>query len=295
MREKKLGLPSVIAVGVGLIVATSCLMSLGQGAGGLGISFIIAMVIACAVNIMTALSMSELNALMPNLTGGLAQYTLACMGPFAAIISMVGGYLVCNTICGSVECAMFGNTMNSVFHTGLPSNVFCVILLVILIIANLNGVDMFAKIQNVVVYGLIISLVLLGLLGIFGWGTGTQVAQPLTLTMDFGEIFSYVGLAFFLFLGCEFIIPISRDVKNPRRNVPMGMILSLGIVCVMEILVVLGMHNYTPWEALASDNSPHILYGSSLLGNAGVVWMAIVSIFAVVSTCLLYTSPSPRD
>ena len=108
--------------------------------------------------------------------------------------------------------------------------------------------------------------------------------QPLTLTTDFGEIFSYVGLAFFLFLGCEFIIPISRDVKNPRRNVPMGMILSLGIVCVMEILVVLGMHNYTPWEALASDNSPHILYGSSLLGNAGVVWMAIVSIFAVVST-----------
>ena len=165
MREKKLGLPSVIAVGVGLIVATSCLMSLGQGAGGLGISFIIAKVIACAVNIMTALSMSELNALMPNLTGGLAQYTLACMGPFAAIISMVGGYLVCNTICGSVECAMFGNTMNSVFHTGLPSKVFCVILLVILIIANLNGVDMFAKIQNVVVYGLIISLVLLGLLG----------------------------------------------------------------------------------------------------------------------------------
>ena len=67
MNEKKLGLPSVIAVGVGLIVATSCLMSLGQGAGSLGISFIIAMVIACFVNIMTALSLSELNALMPNL------------------------------------------------------------------------------------------------------------------------------------------------------------------------------------------------------------------------------------
>ncbi len=284
MGEKKLGLPSVIAVGVGLIVATSCLMSLGQGAGGLGISFIIAMVIACVVNIMTALSLSELNALMPNLTGGLAQYTLACMGPFAAIISMVGGYLVCNTICGSVECAMFGNTMNSVFNTGIPSNVFCIIMLAVLIIANLNGVDMFAKIQNVVVYGLILSLVILGLLGIFRIGTGTTVEQPLTLTMDFGEIFSYVGLAFFLFLGCEFIIPISRDVKNPRRNIPLGMILSLVIVCIMEVLVVLGMHNYTPWETLASDNSPHVLYGRSLLGQAGVIWMAIVSIFAVIST-----------
>ena len=30
MEEKKLGLPSVISTGVGLIVATSCLMSLGR-------------------------------------------------------------------------------------------------------------------------------------------------------------------------------------------------------------------------------------------------------------------------
>ncbi|MDO4288795.1 MAG: APC family permease [Eubacterium sp.] len=284
MKEKKLGLPSVIAVGVGLIVATSCLLSLGQGAGGLGASFIIAMVIACVVNMMTALSLGELNALMPNLTGGLAQYTLACMGPFVTIISMVGGYLVCNTICGSVECAMFGNTMNSVFHTGIPSNVYCVILLVVLIVANLRGVDMFAKIQNLVVYGLILSLVAMGVMGIAGIGTGTPVEQPLTLTMNAQDIFSYVGLAFFLFLGSEFIIPISRDVKNARKNIPLGMILSLVIVCVMEVLVVLGMHRYAPWAALAEANSPHVLYGQSLLGNIGIVWMAIVSVFAVVST-----------
>lgn len=111
---KKLGLASVIATGVGLIVATSCLLSLGQGASAIGITFIISMAIACVLNIITALSMSELNALMPNLTGGLAQYTLACMGPFASVIAMVGGYLVCNTVVASTECAMFGNTLKSV-------------------------------------------------------------------------------------------------------------------------------------------------------------------------------------
>lgn len=124
MNEKKLGLPSVISTGVGLIVATSCLMSLGQGAGVLGTGFIISMLIACAINICTALCMAELNAIMPNLTGGLAQYTLAGMGPFVTIVTMVGGYLVCQSIAGSVECAMFGNAINSVFHTGIPSSVF---------------------------------------------------------------------------------------------------------------------------------------------------------------------------
>ena len=179
MEEKKLGLMSVISTGVGLIVATSCLMSLGQGAGMLGVGFIIPMVIACAINICTALSMAELNALMPNLTGGLAQYTLAGMGPFVAIVTMVGGYLVCQSIAGSVECAMFGNAINTVFDTGIPSSVFCIILLVVLIIANLLGVDMFAKIQNFVVYGLIISLVIMGFIGIAGVGTGERIHQQI--------------------------------------------------------------------------------------------------------------------
>ena len=96
MEEKKLGLKSVISVSVGLVIATSCLVSLGQGAGTIGVTFIFAMVIACLFNMTTIASLSELNALMPNTTGGLAQYTLACLGPFPTMISMVGGYLFCN-------------------------------------------------------------------------------------------------------------------------------------------------------------------------------------------------------
>lgn len=284
MDDRKLGLRSVIATGMGLIVATSCLMSLGQGAGTIGTSFIITMIIACIINIFTALSMAELNALMPNLTGGLAQYTLACVGPFVTIVTMVGGYLVCNAITGSVECAMFGNAINSVFNTSIPSNVFCIILLVILIIANLNGIDMFSKIQDFVAYGLIISLVLMGFIGIFGVGTGEKISQAWSLSTAPSDIFSLVGLAFFLFLGCEFIIPIAKDVKNPRKNVPLGMVLSLVVVCVMQIIVVLGMHNYTDWTELANSNSPHIFYGTALLGKIGSLWMILVSIFAVVST-----------
>lgn len=74
---------------------------LGTGAGTIGVVFVFAMIIACLLNMTTVASLSELNALMPNTTGGLAQYTLACMGPFPTLISMVGGYLICNMLsCG---------------------------------------------------------------------------------------------------------------------------------------------------------------------------------------------------
>lgn len=285
MEEKKLGLPSVIATGVGLIVATSCLLSLGQGASALGTPFIISMVIACILNILTALSISELNALMPNLTGGLAQYTLACLGPFVTLIAMVGGYLACNTMISSAECAMFGNTLKSVLpQVNIPSSTYCIVLLIVLILINLRGVDMFAKIQDFVAYGLIASLFIMAVLGCIKIGTGSVVTQEAVLTSDFKDVTSFCGLAFFLFIGCEYVIPISNKVKNARKNVPLGMILSLLIICGIQALLVIGFKNYTLWGDLAESTTPHVLYGEAILGKAGVVWMAIVSILAVTSS-----------
>lgn len=284
MDENKLGFPSVLAAGVGLIVATSSLMSLGQGTGMIGMSFAIAMVIACAINICSAMSISELNAIMPNLTGGLAQYTLVSMGPFMAIVSMTGGYLFCNIISASVECAMFGNSINSVFHTGIPSNVWCIIMLIVITIANLRGIDIFAKIQNFVAYSLIGSLLIIGLIGCFKLGTEPTVEQVWSLSQEPSEIMSMVGLAFFLFIGSEYVIPIAKNVKNAKRNLPLGMIASLLVVCIMQFIVMLGMHNYAPWNELAESSSPHIFYGTSVLGQFGTIWMILVSILAVVST-----------
>ncbi len=283
--RKKLGLPSIIATGVGLIVATSCLLSIGQGSAAIGTPFIITMTIACAFNILTALSICELNALMPNLTGGMAQYTLASFGPFVAIVITVGGYLTCQTIMGSSEAAMFGNTLSSVF-SGIPisGSVYSIVLIILLAVLNLFGVDMFARIQNIVAYGLIGSLMLLGILGTLRLGTGTVVEQAAVLSSSPKDVFSLLGLAFFLFIGVEFIVPISTQVDNPRKKVPLGMVISLVAILVMQIFVTLGFHNYTPWDELGASTVPHILYGSLLYGKAGTAWMTVISLLAVIST-----------
>ena len=139
MEEKKLGLKSVISVSVGLVIATSCLVSLGQGAGTIGVTFIFAMVIACLFNMTTIASLSELNALMPNTTGGLAQYTLACLGPFPTMISMVGGYLFCNVLSSGVEASIFAYAMGEIFHLPIPNFSYTVLVTVILLIANFKG------------------------------------------------------------------------------------------------------------------------------------------------------------
>ena len=284
MEEKKLGLGNVVSISVGLVIATSCLVSLGEGAGTMGVTFILAMVIAMLLNMTTIASLSELNALMPNTTGGLAQYTLAALGPFPTLISMVGGYIICNTLSCGVEASIFSFSLADIIGGNIPSIVYTLIMTVIILIANLRGVDMFAKIQDVVAFLLVGSLVVMGFIGMIGMGTGVKINQPAVLEADFGSIASMTAVAFWLFIGAEYAIPVSKEVKNAKRNVPLGMMIGLFLIFIMQSIMVLGFHNYVEWGELADSAAPHLLYGYAVLGNAGKIWMMLVGALAVIST-----------
>lgn len=284
MEEKKLGLRSVISTSVGLVIATSCLVSLGQGAGEIGTPFIWAMVIACAFNMISMASMSELNALMPNTTGGLAQYTLASVGPWPTLVCMVGGYILSSVLSAGVEASIFAYAIGEVFHLPLPNVTYSIIITIVLLIANLRGIDMFAKVQDLVVYLMLGSMLVLGFIGAIGMGTGAEVQQPAALATDFKSVISMTGVAFWLFIGAEYAIPISKDVKNAKRNVSLGMFIGLGLICAVQAVMVLGFRNYTAWDDLANSAAPHMLYGLNLLGFPGQVWMTFVAALAVIST-----------
>lgn len=92
------------------------------------------------------------------------------------------------------------------------------------------------------------------------------------------------AVAFWLFIGAEFAIPISGQVKNAKKNVPLGMALGLIVILIMQAIMVLGFYHYTPWDELANSAAPHMLYGELLLGKAGKIWMAFVAALAVIST-----------
>lgn len=284
MENKKLGLGSVVSISVGLVIATSCLVSLGQGSGTLGVPFIGAMIIACLLNMTTVASLSELNGLMPNTTGGLAQYTLACMGPFPTMISMVGGYLICNILSCGVEASIFAYAMAETLDLPIPSIGYTIIMTLIVMVANLFGVDMFAKIQDLVAFLLVGSMVVMGIIGAFQLGTGNVVSQPLSMSTDFSDIVSMTAVAFWLFIGAEYVIPVSKDVKNAKKNVPLGMIIGLALICLVQSVMVFGFHNYTPWGELTKSAAPHLLYGENLLGTVGKYWMTLVAALAVIST-----------
>ena len=282
--NKKIGIFGAVSTGVGMLIATSCFISSASGASAVGTPFIIAIVIACIANIMAVLSIAELNAIMPDLTGGIAQYTFAGLGPLVTIVTMVGGYLISNVFAAPAEGAMFAGVMSEIAGDSVPPAVFSVGITIILIIVNLKGVNMSTLLQEIVASFMVISLIILSVVGALGIGTGAKIEQPAVISSDLADVLPLTATAFWFFIGAEFIVPLAKDMKNARKNVPLSMILSLVIMGIIQIIMILGFKNYTNWSELGETASPHVLYAVAMLGKWGRYWMIIVAIFAAVST-----------
>lgn len=285
--KEKLGLGSAVAVCVGLILATSCLLSLGKGMGMAGSGFIVSLFIVLILNSMLALSFGELHALMPDGEKGLGQYTLTALGPAASIISNISAYVFVSVLACAVEMAMCGIVLNETFLPMIPAPAISIMLMSILGVINYMGVDIFSKIQNIVVILLIGSLTLLGIISFFKLGTGTviTVAQKAAPTVTgISGIVSLAALAFWLFIGIEFVIPVANDLKNPKRDVTLAMILGICILFVVQAVLGIGMTNYVPLDELANSAMPHMVFAGNLLGDYGLYWMAIITILAGIST-----------
>lgn len=280
----KIGLFGAVSTGVGMIIATSCFIPLAGGASAVGTTFIFAMILVCFVNMLAAASNAELNALMPNLTGGLAQYTLVGLGPFATIVTMLGGYFISNIFAAPAEGAMFANVMAEFLGDGLPIAFYSVTLTIVLMYINLRGVTLSTFVQCILATFMVISLLGLSLIGALGLGTGVEVDQPAVLSTSLSDILPLTTTAFWLFIASEFIIPLGKDMSQPKRDIPRAMFLSLFIMCIIQSLMVLGFSNYVPWAEAGASDSPHILYAVSVLGPFGRYWMIFAALLAAIST-----------
>jgi len=295
-KSGKLGLGSAVAVCVGLIVATSCLLSLGMGVGLAGKAFVIPLFVVVILNAFIAISFAELHRLMPNVDGGVGQYSLVGMGPVASMISNVAAYVITMILATSVEVAMCGMVLHEFFPV-LPAPVIGLIVLGLITIINFFGVDLFSKVQNIVVFLLIGSLVGMGLISFFKLGTGhviTAAQQTAPTVSGFGGIMSLAAIAFWLFIGVEFIIPVAKNLKNAKRDVLLSMVIALVLLFVVQAVLGSGMTNYVTLAELSSSPMPHMVFAEALLGHFGKIWMGIITLLAGISTLNTVLASSAR-
>ena len=106
--------------------------------------------------------------------------------------------------------------------------------LTIFYILNLLGLDIFAKVQNLLVIILIFSLIIFGVFGIGKVNWDTYFVQDENwMTGGIMGLLQAGGLLTFATGGATSVLNFSAEAKNPTRDIPLVMIVSTLAVAVM--------------------------------------------------------------
>jgi amino acid transporter len=96
-------------------------------------------------------------------------------------------------------------------------------------------------------------------------------------------------LTFYSFIGFEDILNVSEEVKNPRRNVPFGLVGAMVAATLIYVAVAVTAVSVLGWEALSKSKAPLMdvaKHAAPWFHGIGPVFAAI-SIFAIGNTALL--------
>jgi len=117
-KNKKIGLLTMMAICIGLVIVQGAMISSLQGLGMGGMAFIAAMVAALIIAQFNAMSFAELSLMYPQ-EGTLATYTQKAIGHFPAIVSVFAGYVAVAILAIPVELflvdAMVGELLPGMF------------------------------------------------------------------------------------------------------------------------------------------------------------------------------------
>jgi len=243
-----LGMGAIIGTGIFVLTAEA-----GQKAGpGMMISFVIAAVV-CAL---AALAYAELASMVP-VAGSAYTYTYGVLGEGLAWI--VGWALVLEyTIAASTVCVGWSGYMNGLLANhglGLPAflragpmdggafNLLAFLIGAVITFLLVIGTSKSAKVNSILVLIKVIALTVFIVIALpkvqdsnfqpftpNGWGS------PMGGIGVLGAAASIV----FAYIGFDAVSTAAEETKNPNRNIPIGLIGSLGICTVYYLLVSYG-------------------------------------------------------
>jgi APA family basic amino acid/polyamine antiporter len=278
--RKRLGPVELTVFGVGVVIGTGIFVLTGKAAGiqagpAIALSFVAAG-IACAL---AGLCYAEFASTVP-VAGSAYTFSYASLGELVAWI--IGWDLILELALGASTVAVgwssyFADVMKSAGITipdwayGNGRNVVAAGIVIVLTCVICLGIKISSHVNMTIVVikvGIVLFVIIAGLFYIKASnyspfippsgspGAGGAKSTP-SLLQDLGVspgsfgitgIFTGAALVFFAFIGFDVVATAAEETKKPQRDIPIGILASLGICMTLYVavsLVITGMVKYT--------------------------------------------------
>jgi APA family basic amino acid/polyamine antiporter len=323
--RRTLSLTSIIALGIGCVIGAGIFVLTGHAAAAYaGPAVSLSFVLAGFVCALAGLCYAEMASTVP-VAGSAYTYAYATMGEFIAWI--IGWDLILEYAFGATTVAIgwsgyvtsflrdFGLAIPSRFSvaplaydpangvwsaTGALVNLPAIFIIVAVSLLLVIGIKESAKVNNVIVaikLAIIVAFILAGvwLVKASNWVTPTNPTgafiPPNIGPGQYGwsGIVRGAAVVFFAYIGFDAVSTAAQEARDPQKDMPIGILGSLGICTVLYVLVSIVITGIVPFNQL---NVPDpIALGADVIGIPGFASLiklgAILGLSSVVLVLLL--------
>lgn len=288
--KRQLSLVQVVMLGTAGAMGAELFVLTGHAAGISGPALVLALFLGGLLSYSIAINYSELASTFPE-TGGAMTYVREAWG--RNLLCFLVGSMDClsSTFYSALSAVGFAYSLQ-IFFPSLPIVPTAIAVILAFIVLNLLGVGNIGKVQ-VLLGGILMLVFLIYIVLGFALPGGFQLETYLwqgdffvhqDAWSNFVSLLSTIALAYVAYIGFEVIADDAEEIKNPDRNIPLSILLSLTLLIVMYPLIILVTLGTIPWSELAGSEVALTDAVARFIPGWGKVMLGIAGIIATVTT-----------
>lgn len=288
--KKNLTSTDLAALGIGAVLGTGIFVSTGVGAHLAGPAVVLSFIVAAITSGLCALTYAELATMFP-VAGSTYTYSYIAFGEIVAWIigwDLMLEYLVSSAAVASGWSGTFVGLLSSagvalpkVITQGptaggiidLPAVGIVMFITWILFV----GIKESVKLNNIIVVVKIAAILLFIILGV----SHISVAHYKPFApFGWGGVMAGASIMFFAYIGFDAVSTAAEETINPKRDVPRGLAICLGVVIILYVTVAIVVTGMVPFKEISANNAiPEALtrfginWGAALVGTGAVIGM----------------------
>ena len=289
--QRTLSLPGAIAVSVGGMLSGIFVLP-GLAVGITGSSVWLAFLVAALCILPAVLSKSELATAMPK-SGGTYVYIERAFGPLFGTIAGIGLWLslLLKSAFSLVGLSFYLYVLIEVDES--YTKYIALLALLFILLLNVFGVKKVEKTQLIIVTISVLSLITIVFFGFNSFDS--KLMEPVFSEGSSGFI-AGVAFLYISYAGVTKIAAVAGEIKNPEKNLPRTMIISLLLITTVYVLVALVLVGNIDQSVLSTDIKPiHTLFqtiGGDYFGYFAAV-VGVITLMSMANSGVLASSRFP--
>jgi APA family basic amino acid/polyamine antiporter len=263
---------------------------------------LLAWVIGGVISLLGGLCFAELGAMNPK-AGGQYVYITEAYHPSLGFADQWTSLLISGAGSNAALGLAFAMAITRLTDVSdVNMKLIAIVSILILSVINYLGVKFGAIVQNIFTVAKIIPILFILFWGLFGGTQSPSLSLAAPAGVGFGGIITMVALgvitSMWAYEGWTNLNAVAEEIKNPKKNLPLALIIALSSITVIYFLFNLAIYRVLPAgqiETLVNSGEHNKMFlgidvAQNLMGKAGFVLIAvtmIISMFGSLNGCIM--------